>query len=42
MIPTGMLEMLKGHESAAAKKAMDAMLQMKKVDLEKIRRAYAG
>ena len=34
--------MLKDAESAGAKRAMSAMMQMKKIDMEALERAFAG
>lgn len=42
VVPTGMLEMLQDHESEKSQRAMEAVLQMKKIDLEKVKQAYAG
>jgi predicted 3-demethylubiquinone-9 3-methyltransferase (glyoxalase superfamily) len=42
VVPRGMAEMLKDSASAGAKRAMAAVLQMKKLDLAEIQRAYAG
>ena len=42
VVPDGMDEMLKDPESEAASRAMSAMLQMKKLDLDELKRAYAG
>lgn len=42
VVPDGMNEMLKDPESEAASRAMKAMLQMKKLDLNELQRAYAG
>jgi predicted 3-demethylubiquinone-9 3-methyltransferase (glyoxalase superfamily) len=42
VVPTGMEEMLKDAESPGAKRAMNAMLQMRKIDLAELRRAHAG
>ncbi len=42
VVPTGMEEMLADAESPAAKRAMNAMMQMKKVDLAALRRAFDG
>jgi predicted 3-demethylubiquinone-9 3-methyltransferase (glyoxalase superfamily) len=42
VVPQGMEEMLKDPESAGGKRAMDAMLKMKKVDVAELQRAYAG
>ena len=42
IVPTGMEEMLADHESPKAQRAMEAVLQMKKLDMAAIRRAYEG
>jgi predicted 3-demethylubiquinone-9 3-methyltransferase (glyoxalase superfamily) len=42
VVPEGMEEMLADPESDAASRAMSAMLQMKKVDIAALRRAYEG
>lgn len=42
VVPTGMGEMLKDPSSPAGDRAMEAMLKMKKIDIEELRRAYAG
>jgi hypothetical protein len=34
--------MLKDHESNRARRAMEAMLQMKKIDISELERAVAG
>jgi len=42
VVPRGMEEMLKAPESAGANRAMGAMMQMKKIDMKALERAYAG
>ena len=42
VVPRGMAEMLKDPESAAAKRAMAAVLKMKKLDIAELRKAYGG
>ena len=42
VVPDGMQEMLKDPQSDAASRAMSAMMQMKKLDLTELKRAYAG
>jgi len=42
IVPTGMEEMLADAESPGAKRAMTAVLGMKKIDLAELQRAYAG
>jgi predicted 3-demethylubiquinone-9 3-methyltransferase (glyoxalase superfamily) len=34
--------MLSDHNAAKAQKAMEALLHMKKIDIETLKRAYAG
>jgi len=42
VVPGGMDEMLKDADSPAAQRAMNAMMQMKKVDMDALQRAYDG
>ena len=42
VVPEGMEEMLRDEKSPGAKRAMSALLQMKKPDLNALRRAYEG
>jgi predicted 3-demethylubiquinone-9 3-methyltransferase (glyoxalase superfamily) len=42
VVPRGMAEMLKDSQSEPAKRAMAAVLRMKKLDLAALRKAYAG
>jgi predicted 3-demethylubiquinone-9 3-methyltransferase (glyoxalase superfamily) len=42
VVPTGMDKMLKDHTSPKSQRAMEAVMQMKKFDLGKLKRAYAG
>jgi predicted 3-demethylubiquinone-9 3-methyltransferase (glyoxalase superfamily) len=42
VVPTGMDAMLANPESEGAKRAMEAFLTMKKIDLAKLERAFAG
>ena len=42
VVPRGMAEMLKDPESAAAKRAMAAVLKMKKLDIAELQKAYEG
>jgi predicted 3-demethylubiquinone-9 3-methyltransferase (glyoxalase superfamily) len=42
VVPRGMAEMLRDSASAAAERAMAAVLRMKKLDIAEIQRAYAG
>ncbi len=40
IVPSGMMNYLNGEDKEGARRAMQAMLQMKKLDIEKIRQAY--
>ncbi len=40
--PKGMAEMLNGEDKEKANRAMEAMLQMKKIDIAKLQEAYEG
>jgi predicted 3-demethylubiquinone-9 3-methyltransferase (glyoxalase superfamily) len=42
VVPTGMHEMLKDHKSEKARRAMAAVMRMKKLDLAALTRAYEG
>ena len=42
VVPRQMAEYLTGPDAAGAQRAMEAMLQMKKLDVEKLREAYEG
>jgi len=42
IIPKGLIELLGDPDSAKSQRAMKAMLQMKKIDMEEIKRAYDG
>jgi predicted 3-demethylubiquinone-9 3-methyltransferase (glyoxalase superfamily) len=42
VVPTALPEMLQDHDSQKAKRAMEAMLRMKKLDIREIERAAAG
>lgn len=42
VVPRMMDELFRDHDSAGAQRAMNAMLQMKKLDIEELRRAYEG
>ena len=42
VVPRGMASMLKDPESAAAKRAMAAVLKMKKLDIAELQKAYEG
>ncbi len=40
IVPAGLIELLYSQEAEKSRRAMNAMLQMKKLDIEKIRLAY--
>jgi len=40
IVPTGLGNLLNGKDAEGSRRAMQAMLQMKKIDIEKMRRAY--
>jgi predicted 3-demethylubiquinone-9 3-methyltransferase (glyoxalase superfamily) len=42
VVPTVLLEMLQDPNSEKSQRVMTAMLQMKKLDIRKLKRAYAG
>ena len=42
VVPTMMAELFKDENSAKSQRAMDAMLRMKKLDIAKLEKAYAG
>jgi predicted 3-demethylubiquinone-9 3-methyltransferase (glyoxalase superfamily) len=42
VVPTVLLDMLSDPDSRKSERAMTAMLQMKRFDIEKLKRAYAG
>ena len=42
IIPNALGRMLGGTDAAASKRAMDAMLKMDKLELEKLQQAYSG
>jgi predicted 3-demethylubiquinone-9 3-methyltransferase (glyoxalase superfamily) len=42
VVPTVLLEMINDPDSHKSQRAMKAMLQMKKLDINKLKRAYAG
>jgi predicted 3-demethylubiquinone-9 3-methyltransferase (glyoxalase superfamily) len=42
VVPTVLLDMLSDPDSQKSERAMTAMLQMKKFDIDKLKRAYAG
>jgi predicted 3-demethylubiquinone-9 3-methyltransferase (glyoxalase superfamily) len=42
IVPRVLIELLGDHKSEKSQRAMKAMLQMKKIDIQKIRQAYDG
>ncbi len=42
IVPGGMAEMLRDPGSKGAERAMTALLRMKKIDIDELKRAYAG
>jgi predicted 3-demethylubiquinone-9 3-methyltransferase (glyoxalase superfamily) len=42
VVPTVLIEMLNDHRSEKSQRAMAAMLQMKKIDIAGLQRAYEG
>jgi predicted 3-demethylubiquinone-9 3-methyltransferase (glyoxalase superfamily) len=42
VVPKGMEKMLKDPESPGSRRAFEAMLQMKKIDMDELHRAYEG
>jgi predicted 3-demethylubiquinone-9 3-methyltransferase (glyoxalase superfamily) len=42
VVPTGMVEMMQTPDDPGSQRAMSAMLQMKKLDVNELRRAYEG
>jgi predicted 3-demethylubiquinone-9 3-methyltransferase (glyoxalase superfamily) len=42
VVPTIVSELIRDHESDASQRAMSALLRMKKLDIEQLRRAYVG
>jgi predicted 3-demethylubiquinone-9 3-methyltransferase (glyoxalase superfamily) len=42
VVPSVLLEMINDPDSVKSQRAMAAMLQMKKLDIDKLKRAYAG
>ncbi|MGH7432777.1 MAG: VOC family protein [Candidatus Methylomirabilales bacterium] len=42
VVPTVLIEMLKDPDAEKSQRVMEAMLRMKKIDIGKLRRAYAG
>jgi predicted 3-demethylubiquinone-9 3-methyltransferase (glyoxalase superfamily) len=42
VVPTLLAELVHDHESAASQRAMTALLQMRKLDIQALKRAYEG
>jgi predicted 3-demethylubiquinone-9 3-methyltransferase (glyoxalase superfamily) len=42
IVPSVLIEMLRDPDPAKSKRVMEAMLQMRKIDIEALRRAYRG
>lgn len=42
VVPTALLEMLQSKDAERSKRAMSAMLKMKKLDIDTLRKAYEG
>jgi predicted 3-demethylubiquinone-9 3-methyltransferase (glyoxalase superfamily) len=42
VFPTVLLEMINSPDAEKSQRAMEAMLQMKKIDIDELKRAYAG
>jgi predicted 3-demethylubiquinone-9 3-methyltransferase (glyoxalase superfamily) len=42
IVPRILVEMLSDHDSGKSQRAMSAMLQMKKIDINQLKRAYSG
>lgn len=42
IVPTALPEMLQDENPEKAKRVMEAMMQMRKIDIERLRRAYEG
>ena len=42
VVPTILIEMMTDPDPEKSQRAMAAMLQMKKLDIDKLKRAYAG
>ena len=42
IVPRVLIEMINDPDSGKSGRVMEAMLQMKKIEIEKIKRAYAG
>jgi len=42
IVPTALSELMQGGDPARSQRVMQALLQMKKIDIETLRKAYAG
>src|SRR5687768_2595010 len=42
IVPSALVEMLNDPDSEKSQRAMEAMLRMKKIDIDELKRAYAG
>ncbi len=42
IVPRGMVDMLRDPGSKGAERAMTAIMRMKKIDIDELKRAYAG
>ncbi len=42
VVPTVLVQMLNDPDSGKSQRAMEAMLKMKKIDIDKLKRAYSG
>jgi predicted 3-demethylubiquinone-9 3-methyltransferase (glyoxalase superfamily) len=42
VVPTVLIEMINSPDAEKSQRAMEAMLQMKKIDIDELNRAYAG
>jgi predicted 3-demethylubiquinone-9 3-methyltransferase (glyoxalase superfamily) len=42
VVPTELIDMMTDSDSAKARRATEAMFEMKKIDIATVRRAYAG
>jgi predicted 3-demethylubiquinone-9 3-methyltransferase (glyoxalase superfamily) len=42
VVPSVLIEMINDPDSEKSRRAMEAMLQMKKIDIDELKRAYAG
>ena len=42
VVPTALMEMINDADSRKSERVMEALLQMKKIDIDELKRAYAG